>query len=122
MSLLDQEQEVVDLAKKLGLSGSPVESIINFCQHQIDTWVREAGGVTSVEQLEAIVSDRLNLVFEEIVDDDDFERLKAKYVPRGEIVFAALSVDMDQDTFGTCLLYTSPSPRDRTRSRMPSSA
>ena len=26
------------------------------------------------------------------------------------------------DTFMTCLLYTSPSPRDRTRSRMPSSA
>ena len=25
-------------------------------------------------------------------------------------------------TFDTCLLYTSPSPRDRTRSRMPSSA
>ena len=26
------------------------------------------------------------------------------------------------NTFQTCLLYTSPSPRDRTRSRMPSSA
>ena len=26
------------------------------------------------------------------------------------------------DTSGPCLLYTSPSPRDRTRSRMPSSA
>ena len=26
------------------------------------------------------------------------------------------------DSFKTCLLYTSPSPRDRTRSRMPSSA
>ena len=26
------------------------------------------------------------------------------------------------NTFATCLLYTSPSPRDRTRSRMPSSA
>ena len=25
-------------------------------------------------------------------------------------------------TFASCLLYTSPSPRDRTRSRMPSSA
>ena len=24
--------------------------------------------------------------------------------------------------YGACLLYTSPSPRDRTRSRMPSSA
>ena len=27
-----------------------------------------------------------------------------------------------QDKLGICLLYTSPSPRDRTRSRMPSSA
>ena len=26
------------------------------------------------------------------------------------------------DMYGVCLLYTSPSPRDRTRSRMPSSA
>ena len=26
------------------------------------------------------------------------------------------------DSFNICLLYTSPSPRDRTRSRMPSSA
>ena len=27
-----------------------------------------------------------------------------------------------EDNFPSCLLYTSPSPRDRTRSRMPSSA
>ena len=27
-----------------------------------------------------------------------------------------------ESSFRTCLLYTSPSPRDRTRSRMPSSA
>ena len=26
------------------------------------------------------------------------------------------------ESLGVCLLYTSPSPRDRTRSRMPSSA
>ena len=30
--------------------------------------------------------------------------------------------DDDDDDDDTCLLYTSPSPRDRTRSRMPSSA
>ena len=30
--------------------------------------------------------------------------------------------DVDPDYPNTCLLYTSPSPRDRTRSRMPSSA
>ena len=30
--------------------------------------------------------------------------------------------DLDLFSCSTCLLYTSPSPRDRTRSRMPSSA
>ena len=39
---------------------------------------------------------------------------------------AALQREIAENSFtvveGTCLLYTSPSPRDRTRSRMPSSA
>ena len=35
---------------------------------------------------------------------------------------AYTAVDGDQLLVNTCLLYTSPSPRDRTRSRMPSSA
>ena len=30
--------------------------------------------------------------------------------------------NLDSSYYYTCLLYTSPSPRDRTRSRMPSSA
>ena len=34
----------------------------------------------------------------------------------------ALPVEAHQVLWDTCLLYTSPSPRDRTRSRMPSSA
>ena len=41
-------------------------------------------------------------VYRKIIDDFGF---------RGGVV-----------TFGTCLLYTSPSPRDRQKSRMPSSA
>ena len=36
--------------------------------------------------------------------------------------FAMISSQQDVDLFNHCLLYTSPSPRDRTRSRMPSSA
>ena len=34
----------------------------------------------------------------------------------------SLGAGYDEAFLGTCLLYTSPSPRDRTRSRMPSSA
>ena len=36
--------------------------------------------------------------------------------------FMGGSVKFKDITLFTCLLYTSPSPRDRTRSRMPSSA
>ena len=35
---------------------------------------------------------------------------------------AAAAVDQRKSLFKTCLLYTSPSPRDRQKSRMPSSA
>ena len=45
-------------------------------------------------------------------------------IPVGEFhVFGSYTLsEQEMVDFGTCLLYTSPSPRDRTRSRMPSSA
>ena len=55
--------------------------------------------------------DKLKFTWEEFQDalvEDDHERHMEAYDAWTE--------------FYTCLLYTSPSPRDRTRSRMPSSA
>ena len=47
------------------------------------------------------------------LDDETLEDLK------DDLIYAKkLAVDED----GSCLLYTSPSPRDRQKSRMPSSA
>ena len=43
------------------------------------------------------------------------------YGPVALIGIQALNL-VPKNAAGTCLLYTSPSPRDRTRSRMPSSA
>ena len=40
----------------------------------------------------------------------------------GHQVVAHLVDENDHPASNSCLLYTSPSPRDRTRSRMPSSA
>ena len=53
---------------------------------------------------------------------DDEEKLEVK-----EIKFKQFKKDFSQKNFGNpivknCLLYTSPSPRDRQKSRMPSSA
>ena len=41
---------------------------------------------------------------------------------RGDIWTSFLKDDLEELLPKGCLLYTSPSPRDRTRSRMPSSA
>ena len=39
-----------------------------------------------------------------------------------QITMPRMSFEMTSINYDACLLYTSPSPRDRTRSRMPSSA
>ena len=41
---------------------------------------------------------------------------------QGKSVCLKLMIGLLRADAGVCLLYTSPSPRDRTRSRMPSSA
>lgn len=103
MTALDQEEDVIDLAIRLGLTGTPVEAIVNFCQQQIDGWVAEAGGVASIADLESLVASRLNLVFEEVNDDGDLNELKYRYAKRGEFVFATLNDDLTPDTFGTMI-------------------
>ena len=50
--------------------------------------------------------------------------IQSKYIAfvLGKNVKSSFPEDVIQLFFNICLLYTSPSPRDRTRSRMPSSA
>ena len=56
------------------------------------------------------------------------QRQNNNWIPLAAMKYIAKFLDMpyikvyEVATFYTCLLYTSPSPRDRTRSRMPSSA
>ena len=61
----------------------------------------------------------------------EFSRAVEPYIPSKERVldFKEIYTDHNDEKLGVqaarcmdCLLYTSPSPRDRTRSRMPSSA
>ena len=51
----------------------------------------------------------------------EYESDKIEYFPN-EIKLIAQALCFRVGNIDDCLLYTSPSPRDRTRSRMPSSA
>ena len=54
-----------------------------------------------------------------LLDLEDAVAVDAKIDARATVIEA---LNQQRWTAHTCLLYTSPSPRDRTRSRMPSSA
>ena len=55
---------------------------------------------------------------------DSLPAIRREVTERLTAIAAAgpISIEQVRERFESCLLYTSPSPRDRTRSRMPSSA
>ena len=81
----------------------------------------------AVRQDELVISLDWN---ENITLDENLKRIREMIETNSSLVVQTNSFigeqqflfNRDYDQSYTCLLYTSPSPRDRTRSRMPSSA
>src|ERR1700722_19446132 len=105
MSRLDAAPEILALAEELGVGGAaPVDGILEYCRRRIDGWVEEAGGASTIDALESLVTARLQTVFEEIRSDEDFGRLTEVYA-RGkkDFVFAGMWTkfdDADNVTYG----------------------
>jgi hypothetical protein len=98
----DREDEVRSLAEDLGLhpgDGTPCligQSIVEDCRRQVDAWVSQAGAVRSIDQLEKLVSGRLQMVTEEISEDRDFDRLTETYArQKRDPIFAVLRDHFD---------------------------
>ena len=70
--------------------------------------------------------DKASKTFDPIFNSNDelYSQSKVIEMSQGcDGILSPLTDKMDKETINKfCLLYTSPSPRDRTRSRMPSSA
>lgn len=108
MSHWSQAPEIVDLAADLGVgSGAPVDAVLDFCRRRIDAWVAEAGGVTGIDTLESLVTNRLQMVFEEVRSDEDFDRLTEVYArQKKDPVFATMRMRFDDEnnpTFGALI-------------------
>jgi len=106
MSRLEHATEIADLAADLNLAGAsnPVDAILRHCRTRIDRWVAEARDVTSIGQLEALVTRNLQMVFEEIRSDADFDRIKEQYArAKKDPVFATMRFrfdDAENPTYG----------------------
>ena len=70
---------------------------------------------------------KLEIMKDDMPDRPDTEDLESIVIPdiralKTPVVFDTASVPNLMGDYVDCLLYTSPSPRDRQKSRMPSSA
>ena len=61
-------------------------------------------------------------VFERALQEMSKLRWETTRINRHVNIFIAIAIEKIRKFIKTCLLYTSPSPRDRQKSRMPSSA
>ena len=77
------------------------------------------------ETKEAVVVERNGIPYAVVISPEQFAVLPDDEALDWEVIdqVAAQNADKDPDAvLALCLLYTSPSPRDRQKSRMPSSA
>ena len=74
------------------------------------------------EREQAIEALKVAYVQGRLTKDELDERLDRALAPLTHTELAALTGDLPDGLATACLLYTSPSPRDRSLSRMPSSA
>ena len=78
-----------------------------------------AAGVGTIGIVDFDIVDDTNLQRQVLYNVDDIGKSKSAIAKEK---LAALNPHIQINVYNTCLLYTSPSPRDATLSRMPSSA
>ena len=95
----------MQLARELGLplSHTPAQEVVNLCVGKIANWLEDSPDVQTIAALEALVCEKLQLVFEEFWSDEELEAIIQKYTALGEYVFATLRDDFDESTFATLI-------------------
>lgn len=105
MRKLEQEPEIISMALALKLDPElgAVKEILRFCCEKIAKSAAKIGRIVSLEQLQEAVCLHLNLVIEEIWSEEDLTSVVKKYISMGEIVFATLRDELDDDTYASLM-------------------
>lgn len=97
---LKDDPAIHRLAKKLGLGSprNPEQAIREFCILEVQKLIKTLGRIDGLDKFLEVVSSGLGIKFEEVHNDVDLERISRKYLERGEINFADLQRQLDDNT------------------------
>ena len=99
----------------------PPRSTLDRSSAASDVYKRQDGELTDLEIKLTGIMNRVESANAELIGALKLQEI-AKTLKDQELAPGIHLVRKAMPDISTCLLYTSPSPRDRTRSRMPSSA
>ena len=126
--IVEDVVEDLEVLANHGFEGSQIAILIDAIRHerrdsmQLDEIIEL---VTTGPEAPGTTNRDTSVVVRDLFRQADNSVVIVGYaIYQGQMVFESLADRMNkvENLDVTCLLYTSPSPRDRTRSRMPSSA
>lgn len=99
---LNSEPKIIGMANALNVDvDRPADAIMEYCRAKVAKFLRRAGRIANVVELQKLICERLNLAVHEIWSDGDIATLASRYLNEGEIaVFAAVTTQLKPDTFG----------------------
>ena len=112
--------EAYEIVKKISLKESLNADVYVEAAHALGRYGQKIGIMSAITEG---IADRVKTYLDKALKIDNSHTLAhlSKGLWHAEIINQA-GKTLAKALYGACLLYTSPSPRDRTRSRMPSSA
>ena len=106
-----RSKSILSIARRVSSGLTPLRSNPEFWLNGTIPWLK-------TEQL----GEKLIYSTSEKISETAFRETSIKIYPPNTLSIAMYGEGKTRGNVSICLLYTSPSPRDRTRSRMPSSA
>lgn len=105
MKTLDNEPKIISMAHGLGIHhANRVNGIMDFCRAKVAALIKRGGKISSIEELENLVCQRLNLIIVEVWNDQQLSDLIEEYArKKRDFAFVHLLDDLDSETFATLI-------------------
>jgi len=107
-SQLRKSVKIQKLARDLGLkhTSDPVADIINYCKRKVKRFLSDFVECDNLSDLLLFLAQKSGTFFEEIHSDEDLERIRLKYLDRGEKYFVRLKEELSEEVFGITFRLT----------------